>query len=442
MSGLAGIYNFDGRAVDPAILGRMLEAIAHRGPDGIGHRTHDFISLGSAVLYTTPGPLREARPLYDDLAGLSIAMDGRIDNRDELAAALAGSSRTNTDAELVLRAYQRWGEESPRRLLGDFAYAIWDSRARRLFCARDHLGLRPFYYFTDGRVFLWASEIQQLLRHPSVPRRPNEGMVAEYLADEITNLHETLYRGIFRLPPAHFLVVEPSGLRKKRYWDIDLSYQLRYKTDQEYADHFRHAFKEAVRCRLRSQGPVAADLSGGVDSSCVVGMCQSLFHDGSVPDPGFETLSLVFPGLPCDETSYLRQVVAFWNLTSNEVPALQDPEWYPECAGRYLEPPDHPNCHVSDSPAALAQRKGFRVIVTGLGGDDWFSGSPVQSRMLRALRRLRSQPNPATGSVPTERLRPNAPSPGPLVFRPSRALDSRRLRPQQSPCRARPKAAL
>jgi asparagine synthase (glutamine-hydrolysing) len=221
-------------------------------------------------------------------------------------------------------------------------------------------------------------------------------MVAEHLAHEITSPEQTLYEGVLRLPPAHFLIVEPSGHRKKRYWDVDLSHQVRYKTDREYVDHFSHVFKEAVRCRLRSQGPVAAELSGGIDSSCIVGMCQSLFHDGSVSDLGFETLSLVFPDLPCDETSYLRQMVAFWNLSSNEVPVLPDAEWYPECASRYLDLPDHPNCHMSDFPAALAQRKGFRVILTGLGGDDWLTGSPGQSRVGRALHRLRLQPSPAT----------------------------------------------
>jgi len=396
MSGLTGICNLDGRVGDPAFIERMLGVIAHRGPDGIGHHLDGPISLGSAVLCTTPESLRETQPFYDDLGGFAITLDGRVDNRDELKYALGAALRTDTDAELVLRAYQRWGEESPRHILGDFAYVIWDSNARRLFCARDHLGLRPFYYFTDGRVFLWASEPRALFEHPAVPKRPNEGMVAEHLAGDLTNLDETLYEGILRLPPAHFLVVEPSGLRKKRYWHIDPSYQVRYKTDREYLDHFSHTFKETVRCRLRSQAPVAAELSGGIDSSCVVGMCQSLFHDGSVSDLGFETLSLVFPDLPCDETSYLRQIVTFWNLSSNEVPVLPDPEWYPECASRYLDLPDQPNFHMSDFPAVLAQRKGFRVILTGLGGDDWLTGSLGQSRVGRALRRLRSQPSAAT----------------------------------------------
>ena len=394
VSGLAGIYNLDGRPAESAPIAHMLQVIAHRGPDGISHYINGPISLGSALLGATPESAQELRPRYDQAAGFSIAMDGRVDNRDDLKAALGPSPSIDSDAELVLRAYQRWGEDSPRHIIGDFAYVIWDSRCRTLFCARDHLGLRPFFYYTDGRVFLWASEPRQLLDHPSVPRRPNEGMIAEFLAYDVTSSEETLYQGILRLPPAHFLSVSSTGIRKQRYWDIDRSHQIRYKTDQEYADHLRDTFRDAVRCRLRGTHPVAAELSGGVDSSCVVGMCQHLFHGGAVPDSGFETFSEVFPGLPADETTWLRQVARFWNLKSNELVAPPDPAWYPECASRYLYLPDPPNGHTSDFCSALARARGFQVILTGLGGDDWFGGSPAaSSRFCRALHRLRAQPN-------------------------------------------------
>ena len=337
--------------------------------------------------------------LAEGLAGgLSIAFDGRIDNRDELLAAFTDSAATETDGALVLRAYERWGEDSPAHLLGDFAYVIWDPRVRRLFCARDPLGIRPFYYFTDGRVFLWASEPHQLLSHPAVPKRPNESMVAEYLAVDLCSLEQTLYQGIYRLPPAHFISVGPAGLRKQRYWDAGLSRRIRYRNNSEYAEHFHEVLKESVRCRLRSEGPVGAELSGGVDSSCVVGMCQSLFRSGAAPGQGFETFSLVFPGRRCDETEYLREVVRFWKLESSEVPVTPDPEWYADCARRYQYLPDHANFHMSDLLSTLAGRKGIRVLLTGLGGDDWFTGLPPWqgSSMRRALHRLREEPSVAT----------------------------------------------
>ena len=373
MRGLAGVLNLDGGLACPTVLGES--------------------RLGTAGPVGMAGPQSHATS-----SGLLIALDGRIDNREELKAALADTLHSETDGELLIRAYQRWGEDSPSHILGDFAYVIWDPRERRLFCARDYLGIRPFCYFTDGRVFLWSSDPHQLLNHPAVPKRPNEAMVAEYLAADLCSLEETLYQGILQLPPTHSITVDSKGVRKQRYWDADLARQVRYKEDSEYEDCFRQAFREAVRCRLRSPGPVGAELSGGVDSSCVVGMCQSLFRDGIASGQGFETFALVFPGHACDETAYQHQVVQFWNLKSNEVPVPPDPLWYFDCARRYLDMPDHANCHMSDFPAVLARQKGIRVMLTGLGGDDWFTGlAPSQgSRARRALHRLRTQPSFAT----------------------------------------------
>jgi asparagine synthase (glutamine-hydrolysing) len=397
VSGLTVVYNLDGRPADPAICERMTAVISHRGPDGTNHFVDGPVGLGYCSLRSTPESPRETQPLSDETGSLCLVMDGRVDNGSELRADLLARRailRTDADAELVLRAYELWGDDSPRRIVGDFAYVIWDKPKQQLFCARDHLGIRPFYYFFDGRTFLCASEPRALLEHPTVQPRPNEGMVAEYLAYEITSVEDTLYEGIQRLPPAHFIVVRPSGFRKQRYWEINRSHQICYKADQEYVDHFNRVFKEAVRCRLRSHRPVAAELSGGVDSSCVVGMCQYLLRGGFVPDVGFETFSLVFPGLPADETAWFRQVVDFWNLNSNEVPAPPDPAWYPACAKRYLDLPDHANGHMADFCSTLAYQKGCRVILTGLGGDDWFGHPPVpQSRLRRAFYRLRAQPD-------------------------------------------------
>ncbi len=215
MSGIAALYNLDGRPVEPALLRRMTDVIAHRGPDGAGVLTDGAVGLGHRMLRTTPESLGERQPLTDETGEFAITFDGRIDNRDELLAGLRAAGarlEAGTDAELVLRAYQAWGEDSPRRLLGDFAFVIWDKRQRRLFCARDQLGVKPFYYQRDERTFRCGSELHQLLQDPAVKREPNEGMVGEYLATVVTTLEETLYRGVFRLPPGHLLVAEPARL--------------------------------------------------------------------------------------------------------------------------------------------------------------------------------------------------------------------------------------
>jgi asparagine synthase (glutamine-hydrolysing) len=283
MSGIAGVYNLDGRPVDAALLRRMTERIAHRGPDGAGYWMDGPIGLGHQMLHTTPEALVEKQPFLNARGDLCLTLDGRVDNREELRAALEAHGaklRTDTDAELVLQAYECWGEECPRRLLGDFAFAIWDRRQRQLFCARDILGFKPFYYYTDGRTFLFGSELPQLFEDTTIRREPNEGMIGEYLVMAVTSQEETLYRDIFRLPPAHVVSVQGGQLRKERYWTLDLAKQIRYRTDEEYAAHFFAVFKEAVRCRLRSHGAVGAHLSGGLDSSSVVCMAQGLYREG------------------------------------------------------------------------------------------------------------------------------------------------------------------
>ena len=322
MSGIVGIYNLDGRPVEQTDLQRMLDSIAHRGPDGSGVWTDGPVGLGHRMLWTTPESLHEKLPLTNKSGDLVITADARIDNRDELIPTLNLNGRpreTIPDSEIILAAYEKWGEKCPEKLLGDFSFAIWDKRRQRIYCARDPLGIKPFYYYIDSRTFLFGSELRPLFEDPTIKQKPNEGMIAEYLAVAITDNEETLYQDIFRLPPAHFMLIRHGEFRKERYWDIDPAKEVRYRTDKEYAEHFLEIFKEAVRCRLRSHRPVGAELSGGVDSSSIVGVARSIYREESLADLGFETFSLVFPGLPCDESGYIQDVVQLWNIKSNAV---------------------------------------------------------------------------------------------------------------------------
>ena len=379
MSGIAGIYNRDGRKVDPDLLARMTDAIAHRGPDGTGKWIDGPVGFSHQMLATTPESLHENQPLCDDTGSLCLTFDGRIDNREELKASLKTQGvtlRTNTDAEMVLAAYTCWGTACLNRLLGDFAFAIWDQPQHRLFCARDILGMRPFHYYTDNHRFLFSSELQQLLQIPAIPREPNEGMIGEYLVSAVSNKKETLYKGIFRLPPAHFLIVTEHRVHMERYWDIDPAKEIRYRSDEEYADHFLDIFKKAVHCRMRTHGRVGAQLSGGLDSSSVSCVAQSLINTGHVSKNGFETFSLVFPGWGCDESEYIEAVKQKWNIKSNPMPpAVRKLSWYEAQVNRYLDIPDYPNGSMSDAMEELAHEKEFRVLLTGLGGDEWFTGS-------------------------------------------------------------------
>ena len=379
MSGIAGIYNRDGRPADAALLRRMTGAMAHRGPDGAEHWVRGAVALGHCMLHTTPESLLEQQPLTDESGELCLTMDGRLDNRAELRQALEAKGlrlRSETDAELVLRAYECWGEECPARILGDFAFAIWDGRRRQLFCARDILGLKPFYYYFDGRRFLFGSELRQLFEDAAIARQPNEGMIGEYLANAVTDPEQTLFQGILRLSPAHFLAIQSDKVRKARYWDPDPRREIRHSSDEEYAEHFRELFQEAVRCRLRSHKPVAAYLSGGLDSSSVVSMAQSLHQREGPACHGLETFSLVFPGMWCDESEYIDDVVGMWKLTSNRRrPRRVDFPYYANSIRRSYDCADLPGLAMLDSLKSLARQKGMRVLLNGFGGDEWLTGS-------------------------------------------------------------------
>lgn len=352
------------------------------------------------MFHTTPESFLAKMPLSDETGSLCLTLDGRIDNRDELKSDLLSRGfwlRTDADAEFVLRAYECWGEDCAARLVGDFAFAIWDERRRRLFCARDFIGIKPFYYFYDQRVFLFSSELHSLFEFAETPRRPNEGMIGEYLAVNIRSRDETLFEGIKRLPPAHSVTVETGKLNLRRYWDVDPAKRIRYRRDEEYGEHFLRLFREAVKCRLRVHGGTAADLSGGLDSSSIVSVAQSLIQSGEVAEDGFETFSRVFPGEDYDESEYVRAVVEKWNVVSTLVlPQPMETNRFVEHARRYKDFPGYPNGSIVEPISDLARQKGCRVNLNGVGGDDVFtiaeqhySVALRQGRFLKAWQDLR-----------------------------------------------------
>lgn len=407
MSGIAGIYHRFGPPVVIDQVRRMTDAAAHRGMDDAGYWVSGAVGLGHRMFHTTPESLYERQPLTDETGQLCLTFDGRVDNREDLRRELEADGfwmRSDTDAEIVLRAYQCWGETCALKIIGDFALAIWDGRKRQLYCARDFFGIRPFNYFLNDRTFVFASELHQLFEHESVPQRPNEGMIGEMLCGDVWSVEETLWQGILRLPPAHFLIVTSHSVRKERYWQIDPSRQIRYRRDEEYAEHCREVIAEAVRCRLRSHGPIAADLSGGLDSSSVVSMAQHLIKSGDAIVSGFKTFSWVFPGQACDESKFIREVIEHWNLDAHTlVPSTTPPDLYIDRVLRVLDFPGYPNSTAGNVYQELMRQDGYRVQLTGEGGDEWFQGinEPVietfkQFKLVSVLQALRNQDDATT----------------------------------------------
>ncbi len=374
MSGIVGIYFLDGRPVDQGDLDRLVAILAHQGPDGAGRWHQGPVGLGHRMLWTTPESLQETLPLINKSGELVITADARIDNREELLSLLDFRSLPGeiSDSRLILAAYEKWGKSCVRKLIGDFAFAIWDRRRQSLFCARDHIGVRLFYYHSSPRAFVFASEIKAILSLPEVPRRLNELQVPEYLGGSFDNKVSTFYREILRLPPGHCLMVSPGKKPSlESYWELDPLGELRLGSDEKYAEGFREVFTEAVRCRLRSAFPVGAELSGGMDSSAVVCVARELLNSSGKSI--LNTFSWIFDQVPkSDERFYIQAVVNQGGLE----PHFIRPEFISPLAGieeifRYAdEPLAIPNLYMSTEALYPAvQQRGVRVLLDGLEGD-------------------------------------------------------------------------
>ncbi len=389
MSGIAGVVHRDGRPFDPPILERMTHAIAHRGSDGITHWINGFVALGHLKLSTTPEAPGERQPLASPDSHLHLVLDGRIDNRSQLKSELdqnAFPPRDPGDAELLLRAYQCWGEDCPRRLLGDFAFAIWDAGEQRLFCARDHLGIRPFYYHCSDSLFAFASEIRSLLTLDSIPRRLDESRLVDYLVEELDreDKESTFYRNILRLPAGHSLTVSRDRFVVSDYWNLRPPAVLKLGSLSEYGEAFREVFVSAVRCRLSSSHPVGSTLSGGLDSSSVVCTTRELL--ASELQQPLHTISLVdADASKCGETAYIREVLRGGRLIPHSVRSDQVSAMTQQMM-EADEPFEIAGYFSNWFAFAAARQAGVRVLLDGTSGDHITPPSSYLATLVRSFK--------------------------------------------------------
>jgi len=399
MSGIAGIYHSDGRPVDSSLLYRMIDCVPHRGADGVRVYTTGSVGLAHRQLCSTEESLREVQPGSNPARSCWITFDGRIDNREDLIKRLDADSRF-TDVDLMLRCYQQWGTDCLTYLIGDFAFALWDSPKQLLFCGRDHYGIRPFYYHHAGSDFFFGSEVRQILQNPDLPMEINEEAVAEWLtAAGLHGLHyrdsqQSFFRGIWELPAAHYLTFDRHGLQVRRYWDWDTKTEVRYRDRSQYFDEFSQIFHEAVRCRLRSPGRVGAELSGGFDSSSVVCVAQELMGKHEDSRPAFTAFSMVFDELSCDERPLIQSVLEKYKIEF--CPIVAD-----DLCGLLNLPSDGDSLRSIDRPDQFALEKagevlyqtaherGFRVMLSGEGAENHVMGSEfVLDSLVRSLQWL------------------------------------------------------
>jgi asparagine synthase (glutamine-hydrolysing) len=399
MSGIAAIINFDGRPVSSREIELITGAMAYRGPDGIKHWRSDFVALGQCMLRTTPESLDEVQPLTNEDESLVLVMDGRVDNREDLKRRLLGKGavlRDASDAEMVLRAYEVWGEECPHYVIGECVFLVWDARARKLFAVRDAAGARHFYYHYKQGLLVVATEAEGILALPSVERRLNEEKLLDYWVAEFDrgDQSSSFYEGIFRLPAGHAMRVTAKGQNIWRYWNPAELTERKFASMSECAEAFLGQLREVVECRLRSIKPVGALLSGGLDSSTLVGLISKEFR-GRLQEP-LRTFSLADTDAEnCLDWQCVQSIVRAdsWLKPTTITPDMMEHGWrfFVDDIAKADNPFIAAYSWQYDLMVRSAQQAGCGVLFEGMAGDIMFYsgeaslGGLLQSRQYKYL---------------------------------------------------------
>ncbi|MGH9718363.1 MAG: asparagine synthetase B family protein [Candidatus Acidiferrales bacterium] len=374
MSGILGIVRPGGGPVDQALVRALTRFLAFRGPDARDVWCGGSIGLGHAMLRTTEEAGRERLPMGLD-GQFWITSDARLDERAELFAQLVEAgrklARNSPDSEMILHAYAAWGESCVERLRGDFAFGIWDARRKSLFCARDHLGIKPFYFADCQDFVLFSNTLDCVRMHPGVPDELNEAAIADFLLFGLNcDAATTTFRAIRRLPPAHFLRVSAEGLRIGRYWSLPVDGRIRYSRADDYVEQFQILLRNAVGDRLRG-GRVGVLLSGGLDSSAVAATARELSPERG--DSGrLRAYTVTYEKQAADrDGKYAREVAEFLGIPIRCLPVdhLQLFERWDSPAFRWPEPVDDPlMAGLFDQFGAVAAE--CRVALDGEGADN------------------------------------------------------------------------
>jgi asparagine synthase (glutamine-hydrolysing) len=371
MCGIAGKFQFNpSEQVDPRCLTAMTSAVAHRGPDadgfyvgpgiGLGHRRLSIIDLSTGD-----------QPIANEDRTIWVVFNGEIYNFVEVRADLVACGhrfRSNSDTEVIVHAYEQWGEQSVERFRGMFAYAIWDEPNRRLVLVRDRLGVKPLHYAVLPSGLVFGSEIKSLLEDPAVSRDWSPEALDAYLALQYVPCPQTIYRSIFKLPPAHLLVAENGRVAIRRYWDLTFTGDGDPSREEEYLDRLDALVTESVGLRLMSDVPLGAFLSGGIDSSAVVAAMVET-------SPGrVVTTSVGFAEQAFNEIEYARTVARHLGTEQHEKivqPHIAD--LLPKLAW-HLDEPFADSSAVPTYYVSQAAREQVTVALSGDGGDELWAG--------------------------------------------------------------------
>jgi asparagine synthase (glutamine-hydrolysing) len=376
MCGIAGIISFKQQDCSHAIR-QMTSAMAHRGPDADGFFADDTVFLGHRRLSIIDLSEAANQPLFDHTGNYVIVFNGEIYNYQQLKSQLNGYPfKTNGDTEAVLAAYIRWGKDCLQYLKGMFAFAIWNKETKELFTVRDRMGVKPLYYYKDDNYLIFASELRSVLASGLVKAGINQAALASYFAYQSFYTPETLINNIAQLPAASWMLAGPGRFEQGVYWSVTANSEPLPGTDKASVQkEVRRLLVQSVERRMVSDVPVAAFLSGGIDSGAVVGLMAEI-----AASP--QTFTIGFDEKEFDESSYAKVIAQKFNTRHHNI--LLKPGIFLDELDNALNSMDSPSGDgINTYVVSKAIRKeNIKVALSGVGGDELFAGYPIFNQWL------------------------------------------------------------
>lgn len=380
MCGIAGIIE-NTASVDRRLFSKMIGEISHRGPEseGVWFSEENNVILGHrrlAIIDLSPGG---QQPMTSDDGRFIITFNGEIYNYQDLKAELMGDGcvfKTQSDTEVLLQSYARWGEECLTKLNGMFAFAIWDIKEKRLFAARDRLGEKPFKYYASPDKFIFASEIKAILADPAVERKVDWQSIDEALSFRFVSSPATGFVGVKKLPAGHFLIWQHNTVSVQQYWGVETETNKNsYASVSELKNELWNLFLDSVKKRLISDVPIGAFLSGGLDSTSVVAAVKELGRKE------IDTFVISMEG-ESEDQRYARQAAQYFGTNHHEI-ALHDIN-YQQALENLVAHYDEPFFDQSALPSMLISeeiKKYVTVVLSGDGGDELFGGYDAYAKL-------------------------------------------------------------
>lgn len=383
MCGICGV-SFQNKNVSESLVKAMCDKITHRGPDEAGYFAHENFGMGMrrlSIIDLSTG----TQPIYNEDHSLSIVFNGEIYNfqsiRDELKQK-GHKFYTNADTEVIIHSYEEFGEESPKQLNGMFAYSIFDSRQKKLFLVRDRIGIKPLYYYWDGQTFAYGSEIKTILEVPGIDRTIDVEALNRFLTFEYIPSPESIFKKIRKLPPGHWLVFANGNVIIQKYWEVPFTDE--FLSEGEAKEELRSLMSDSVNLRLISDVPLGAFLSGGIDSSTIVGLMANHMNQP------VKSFSIGFEDSSYNELDYARTVAKAFQTEHKEFIIQPDAVSMVEKLIYHL---DEPFGDFSIFPTYLVSKMArdfVTVVLSGDGGDELFGGydTYVADKMARTYRQI------------------------------------------------------